>query len=349
MKIKPFTMAFLQAALTAALALAGASSSSAQNVKITAVGSHSGELCARDRAIIFEDPTGVRLLYDVGDTTTGADDPRLGTIHAVLLSHAHGDHIGDRKIKALGAGSCESPETIPAGPNSITAEVATAKKAAVVAVADLAAFIGKKIEGLTGKPTPACAQQGGATKVPVPAPCRTNQQLGGTHVFKAVGAAQAVEVTVVYAAHSNALPLSLLTEEERKTLAANGLSAQPGPPVGFIANFTNGLTVYLSGDTGIHAEMKTIVNEFHRANLAVLNLGPNAVTPISAAHAVNALIQPAAVIASHVNEAATSGGKVRPSSRTAAFIGLSKRPVYIPVSGRTMEFNGGGQCAAGCN
>jgi len=30
----------------------------AQNVKITPVGSHPGELCANDRATIFEDPTG---------------------------------------------------------------------------------------------------------------------------------------------------------------------------------------------------------------------------------------------------------------------------------------------------
>src|SRR5262245_39018621 len=78
----------------------------AQNVKITPVGSHPGELCANDRATIFEDPTGVRLLYDTGQTVTGADDPRLGTIHVVLLSHAHGDHIGDQKLKALGAGEC---------------------------------------------------------------------------------------------------------------------------------------------------------------------------------------------------------------------------------------------------
>ena len=33
----------------------------AQNVKITPLGSHAGELCGRDRATIFEDPTGVRI------------------------------------------------------------------------------------------------------------------------------------------------------------------------------------------------------------------------------------------------------------------------------------------------
>src|SRR5262245_19412644 len=87
----------------------------AQNVKITALGSHDGELCDRDRAIIFEDPTGVRILYDVGHTLTAGDDPRLGTVHLVLLSHAHGDHLGDRKLKAVGGGTCAAPDTAPIG------------------------------------------------------------------------------------------------------------------------------------------------------------------------------------------------------------------------------------------
>src|SRR5688572_31033192 len=93
----------------------------AQNVKITPLGSHEGELCDRDRATIFEDPTGVRILYDAGHSVTGGDDPRLGEIHMVLLSHAHGDHMGDRKLKALGAGSCEKVDTISAAPHSTTA------------------------------------------------------------------------------------------------------------------------------------------------------------------------------------------------------------------------------------
>ena len=56
-------IAHVGAALTLVLATAPVM---AQNVKITPVGSHPGELCANDRATIFEDPTGVRILYDAG-------------------------------------------------------------------------------------------------------------------------------------------------------------------------------------------------------------------------------------------------------------------------------------------
>jgi len=49
----------------------------AQNVKVIPLGSHAGELCMRDRATIYEDPTGVRILYDAGQSVTGGDDPRL--------------------------------------------------------------------------------------------------------------------------------------------------------------------------------------------------------------------------------------------------------------------------------
>ena len=35
---------------------------SAQTVKITPLGSHAGEFCQNDRALLFEDPTGLRIL-----------------------------------------------------------------------------------------------------------------------------------------------------------------------------------------------------------------------------------------------------------------------------------------------
>jgi hypothetical protein len=47
----------------------------AQNVKITPLGSHDGEFCRLDRAMVFEDPDGTRALYDAGRTVAGPDVP----------------------------------------------------------------------------------------------------------------------------------------------------------------------------------------------------------------------------------------------------------------------------------
>jgi len=335
------------AGATLALVLA-AGPAAAQNVKVTPVGSHPGELCANDRATIFEDPTGVRLLYDAGQTVTGADDPRLGTIHVVLLSHAHGDHIGDQKLKAVGAGECANSERVPAGPNSTTAEIAAAKNAAIVMTSDMGTFIARKVQNILGKPVDVCPQTAGVTNVPVASPCRSNTHLGGAFVARGPNAAQGVEITIVYASHANNVPLSLLSAAQRAALEPDATSLVLGPPTGYVVKFTNGLVAYLSGDTGIHTEMKTVVNEYHKANLAVLNLGPSAVTPTSAAYAMNALVRPASVILSHPNEAVTEGGKLRPASRAAALVKQLKPASHLAISGRTMEFDGSGKCVAGC-
>jgi L-ascorbate metabolism protein UlaG (beta-lactamase superfamily) len=336
----------------AAALFAGAlacSPASAQNVKVTPLGSHAGELCTNDRATIFEDPTGVRILYDVGQSVTGADDPRLGEVHVVLLTHAHGDHIGAAKLSAANAGTCEKPQLVSAAPNSTTAEIAAAKNAAIMMVADMGVFIGKKVENIRGKPTGLCSSAGGAIAVPQAAPCRANAHLGGSHTFKTADAARGVEITIVFASHANNVPRSLLSEAVAKQLAADNVSIALGPPTGYVIRFTNGLTVYLTGDSGIHSEMKTVVHDFHKANLLMINLGLTAVNSVAAAHVVNDLVRPASVIASHVNEGATEGGKLRAASRTATFTNLVKnRPVHLAISGRTMEFDGKGMCVAGC-
>ncbi|MFN0306003.1 MAG: MBL fold metallo-hydrolase [Burkholderiales bacterium] len=320
----------------------------AQNVKVTPVGSHPGELCANDRATLFEDPSGVRILYDAGQTVTGADDARLGEIHVVLLSHAHGDHIGDQKLKAVGAGQCANSERVPATPNSTTAEIAAAKNAALAMTSDMGTFIGRKVANIRGKPVAVCPQADGVTTVPVATSCRSNTHLGGTFIAKAANAAQGVEITIVFASHANNVPLSLLSEAQRANLAPDDTSIVLGPPTGYVVKFTNGLTAYLSGDTGIHTEMKTVVNEFHKANLAVLNQGPSAGTILSGAYAMNELFRPASVILTHPNEAVTEGGKLRPTSRTAALIKQLKPVSHLAISGRTMEFDGKGKCIAGC-
>jgi L-ascorbate metabolism protein UlaG (beta-lactamase superfamily) len=146
----------------------------------------------------------------------------------------------------------------------------------------------------------------------------------------------------------NNVPPALLSPAQQELLKADGAVLEYGPATGFIVKFTNGLTAYLTGDTGIHSEMKTVVNEFHKANLAVLNLGNNPGIYLSGAHAMNELVRPASVILTHPNEPVTEGGKVRPASRTAALIKQLKAPAHLALSGRTMEFDGKGKCVAGC-
>ncbi len=54
------------------------------------------------------------------------------------------------------------------------------------------------------------------------------------------------------------------------------------------------------------------------------------------------------MIPQHTNEEATKGGVLVPGTRTATFASIIKGiPVHIPVSGRTMEFDGGGKSVAG--
>ena len=71
--------------------------------------------------------------------------------------------------------------------------------------------------------------------------------------------------------------------------------------------------------------------------------------PAEAAYVTNALVKPASVILSHANEVGTVGGKVRPGSKTEAFLKASKVPAYVPLSDKTLEFDAGGLCTAGCS
>jgi hypothetical protein len=63
---------------------------------------------------------------------------------------------------------------------------------------------------------------------------------------------------------------------------------------------------------------------------------------------INDLVKPQSVIASHANEVGTVNGKVRPGSKTEAFLKAVHVKAYVPLSGKTMEFDGGGKCTAGC-
>ena len=310
----------------AAAALA-ASAAQATNVKVTPLGSHDGEFCRFDRAMVFEDPDGTRILYDAGRTVAGADDPRLGDIDAVLVSHVHGDHLGDRRIPAVNAGECGNPDvSVGTTPNSNSVDIVMAKNAKLIMGSEMPRFFANKIKALGGDPKSVQLVRFGASR-----------KIGG------------VSVTTVPAVHSNGLGGAFIEGELGAHLSAAGLTAYVGPPTGYVLSFSSGLVVYLSGDTGVTAEQETVVRRQYGAKLVVINIGDTFTTgPKEAAFVINDLIQPGSVIASHANELATKDGEAIAGTRTETFVKATKVPVHLPLSGRTMDFDAAGNCVAGC-
>src|SRR5262249_48817616 len=154
----------------------------AQLVKVTPIGQRNGEFCAQDRAILFEDPTGVRLLYDPANTVAGGADSRLGAVHAILISHAHSDHLGSGMLNQdpnSPNSSCSNAATVRA-PKSNTADIAMVKASAVIAGGPLATVIGRLIGAATGTPTAGCPASGLTNEMVVPrnAPCTAGLGLG---------------------------------------------------------------------------------------------------------------------------------------------------------------------------
>ena len=299
----------------------------AANVKVTPLGGQDGEFCPRDRALIIEDPNGTRILYDPGFTVAGPNDPRLGKIDIILVSHMHSDHVGSAHNKAPNSGSCAEPDlSVSALPNSNVVNIALAKKSKIVTGSEMPAFFAGKLKANGGDPKDSIMTRfGGSVKV------------GG------------VTIATVNALHPNGLDPDFIGGELGKTMKDAGIAGYVGEATGYVLTFINGLVAYLSGDTGVTSEQDTVVRGHYKAKLAVINIGDTFTTgPVEAAYVINDLVQPAAVIASHANEVATKDGKVLPGTRTETFKNAAKVPVHVPLSGKTMEFDSNGKCVAGC-
>jgi L-ascorbate metabolism protein UlaG (beta-lactamase superfamily) len=299
----------------------------AQIVKVTPLGGIDGEFCPQDRALVFEDPNGTRILYDPGRTVAGASDPRLGKIDIILVSHMHGDHVGNAHNKAPNSGTCEKPDvSVSAVPNTSAVNIAIAKKSKIVTGSEMPPFFAAKLKANGGDPADSILARFGGSVT-----------LGG------------VRIATVTALHSNGVDPDFIGGDLGKAMKEAGIAGDVGLATGYVLRFSNGLVVYLSGDTGIIADQEVVVRNHYNAKLAVMNMGDGFSTgPVEAAYVINELVKPASVIASHANEVGTVGGKVRPGSKTETFMKAVKVPVHIPLSGKTMEFDAAGKCTAGC-
>ncbi len=311
------------AALAATLALPAL----AQTVKVTSLGGIDGEFCPQDRALIFEDPNGTRVLYDPGRTVAGPTDPRLGKVDIVLVSHMHGDHVGNAHNKAPNSGSCDKPDmSVSALPNTSAVNIALAKKSKIVTGSEMPPFFAAKLKANGGDPANSVLTRFGGSVT-----------LGG------------IRIATVPAMHSNGVDPDYIGGDLGKAMKDVGIAGDVGLATGYVLRFSNGLVAYLSGDTGIMADHDLVVRGHYGAKLAVMNIGDGFSTgPVEAAYVINELVKPASVIASHANEVGTVDGKVRAGSKTEAFVKASKVPVHVPLSGKTMEFDAAGKCTAGC-
>jgi L-ascorbate metabolism protein UlaG (beta-lactamase superfamily) len=331
----------------------------AQNVTITPLGAAAGEFCAGDRALLFQDPTGVRILIAPGRTVNGSGDGRLpnpsdvtGGVHVLLIDHPHVDHIGDVFHTTCAGG----PTQQFAFPNDGNApEIAAVHKSAVLVGGELPDFFTQKISNVSpsfaalSAPQKSCPASGLDNVVAVPSTARAVDNAcvgvirGGTRTAVFQGASQGVKITTIPAFH--AAGASRMHIDDPNVPA--GLTGYAGHETGYIIRFTNGLTVLWTGDSGLIGDWET-QSRFYRPNLAVVHGGDLfTMGPDEAAFAVEQLIRPRTVIPEHFNEISTYGGAVRAGTRLERFIQQIKgnRPrVIVTLRGKTISCDGRGNC-----
>ena len=304
------------------------------NVIITPLGAQQNEFCRNDRAVLFEDPSGVRILIQPGRTVDGAGDQRLGVVHAILLDHAHNDHAGE-VINLACDGSGAVPLVDPSIPN--IAAIAKAKNSAVLVGGELVPWLRNRM-GAGG-----CGASGltSLTEVVRTSPCADTLRPGASRELQLNGVPTGVHVSTVQATHSNGISPQFLDG-----VLPAGTNAYGGTETGYVIRFSNGLSVYWSGDSGMIGDMK-LFSEFYKVNLALIHMGDVfTMNHESAAFAVNNLIKPRTVIPHHANEVATIDGVVQAGTRTEAFINLIKHrtDVIVPLSEVKIRCDGNGRC-----
>jgi L-ascorbate metabolism protein UlaG (beta-lactamase superfamily) len=342
------------------IACLGSSLVGAQNVTITPLGAQGGEFCAGDRALLFEDPTGVRVLIAPGRTVNGSGDGRLpnpsdpaGGVHVLLIDHPHVDHVGD-VFHTNCAGTTSTPFAFPTEGNA--PEIAAVHKSAVLVGGELPDFFTQKIANVSPSFAALTAAQKGcpATGLDnillVPSTARAVDNAcvgvirGGTRTAVFNGASTGVKITTIPAFHAAGASRIHIDDPN----VPEGLTGYAGHETGYIIRFTNGLTVLWTGDSGLIGDWET-QSKFYKPNLAVVHGGDLfTMGPDEAAFAVNQLIKPRSVIPEHFNQVSTSGGQVNSGTRLERFIqqlkGQAQTRVVVPLSGVSISCDGKGNC-----
>jgi hypothetical protein len=345
---------WLASLLVVLIAVLAASVSRAQNVTITPLGAQAGEFCAGDRALLFEDPTGVRVLIapgrtvglDTGAFVRGSADPRLqNSLHVLLIDHPHVDHLGEVFHTNCAGAPPTTTRPFEFPDESNAPEIAARLNAAVLVGGELPDFFTQKIKNITGTAPAGCPAAGldNIFSVPLAAPC-VGVIRGGTRTAVFTGQTQGVKFTTIPAFH--AAGASRLHIDEPNVPV--GLTGYAGHETGYIMRFTNGLTVLWTGDSGLIGDWET-QSKFYRPNLAIVHGGDLfTMGPDEAAFAVKELIKARTVIPEHFNQVSTTDGKVNAGTKLERFIqqlnGQTQTRVVVPLSGVSISCDGQGNC-----
>lgn len=354
MRVRWFTVLLIT--LVTAL---GASTLWAADVTITPLGAQAGEFCAPDRALLFEDPTGVRVLIAPGRTVNGSADPRLGatgSVHVLLIDHPHVDHIGDVLQNCSGAKIADF--TFPGEGNA--AEIAAVHNSAVLVGGELPDFFTQKIKNITGTAPAGCpaATLNNNLSVPRTSPC-VGVIRGGTRTAVLGSNTQGVKITTIPAFHAGGAPRIFVDDEDITNPGGHimphtasgvppGLTGYAGAETGYILRFTNGLSVLWTGDSGLIGDWAT-QSQMYGVNLAIVHMGDLfTMGPEEANFSLRNLIKPKSVIPEHANQVSTTKGVVNAGTRVDRLITLltgSGIPVNVPRSGVPIHCDGQGNCS----
>jgi len=329
----------------------------AADVKITPLGVVTNQFCAGDRALLFEDPTGVRVLIAPGRTVglltggppptsaVGSADPRIapiGSVHVLLIDHPHVDHIGDVRHTNC-AGTTSVPFQAPGNTESNAAEIAAVHKSAVLVGGELPDFFTQKISNVSPSfaVLPAvqkgCPAAGLDNTFLVPSTARAVNNAcvgvirGGTRTAVFAEQTDGVKITTIPAFHAAGASRAHVDELKASNDPLSATVADPGIPfgltgyagseTGYIIRFTNGLSVLWTGDSGLIGDWETQAR-FYKVNLAVVHGGDLfTMGPDEAAFAVKELIKAKSVIPEHFNQVSTdTNGVVQAGTRLERFI-----------------------------
>jgi L-ascorbate metabolism protein UlaG (beta-lactamase superfamily) len=110
-------------------------------------------------------------------------------------------------------------------------------------------------------------------------------------------------------------------------------SSEPGRPVGFVLQFTNGQTIYDTGDTWIFGDM-ALIQELYHPTILLLGTGggPYGEDPPTAKLAVTKYFHPTTIIPMHYG---TFPGLATEADVKAAFAGDPRLVVMRPGQSRS--------------